>query len=258
MSHNPSRNFKGLWIPREIWLCKELSLLEKTLWAEIDSLDDPENGCTASNQYFMDFFNVKERVLQEALSHLKKLGFIRYESFDGRIRILRSHLSVVKEKFCTSEVQNSAPLTCGIPHPSPNARHIVYNKEDNKESLPLPPSKPERKKVESPSKEEEEEINRRFRERPKDCPPIKNRRAWELAVLKEIRNAMDSDKGLVKLAIKHKEEAMQWDMKKIGEIMVYACPDRVEFTSGSYCKQVKYRISDEEWNSEVLWKKEWP
>ena len=31
------REFKGVWIPKEVWLNNELSLVEKALLAEIDS-----------------------------------------------------------------------------------------------------------------------------------------------------------------------------------------------------------------------------
>ena len=36
----PTRDFKGIWIPKDIWLSKELSLMEKVLFVEIHSLDN--------------------------------------------------------------------------------------------------------------------------------------------------------------------------------------------------------------------------
>jgi len=51
----PPRDFKGIWIPKEVWLSEELSLMEKVLFVEIHSLDN-ERGCFASNKYFGDFF----------------------------------------------------------------------------------------------------------------------------------------------------------------------------------------------------------
>ena len=41
------RDFKGVWIPKEIWLSADLSLTEKALFVEIHSLDN-ERGCFAS------------------------------------------------------------------------------------------------------------------------------------------------------------------------------------------------------------------
>ena len=123
-----SRNFKGIWIPRHIWLNQELNLLEKVLWAEIDSLDHEERGCTASNEYFQKFFGTCERTVQNALAKLKSLKLIRVESFNGRKRSLRSVGEMQRKSFeqrCTSEVKDYAPLRCNILHP--------YNKGDNKD-----------------------------------------------------------------------------------------------------------------------------
>ena len=40
----PSRDFKGIWIPKEIWESENLSIMEKVLFVEIHSLDN-ERGC---------------------------------------------------------------------------------------------------------------------------------------------------------------------------------------------------------------------
>jgi hypothetical protein len=69
------RDFKGVWIPREIWLSKELSLMEKVLFVEIHSLDN-ERGCFASNRYFADFFSVGIRQIANYVASLKEKGFV--------------------------------------------------------------------------------------------------------------------------------------------------------------------------------------
>ena len=81
------RDFKGIWIPKEIWLDSRLNITEKALLAEIDSLDT-ENHCTAGNDYFSKFFGVSESTITRGISRLKELGFIESE-FDGRVRKLR-------------------------------------------------------------------------------------------------------------------------------------------------------------------------
>lgn len=78
------RDFKGIWIPKDIWLNKELSIVEKALLAEIDSL----KVCNAGNDYFADFFGVSVPTITRAVAHLKELGLIEF-SFDGRVRTLR-------------------------------------------------------------------------------------------------------------------------------------------------------------------------
>lgn len=123
-----NRDFKGIWIPREIWLSK-LSPIEKCLWAEIHSLFDRDRGgCYASNEYLCEFLGVQERRLQQMMANLKFQGWVVQVSFDGRTRILKA--VVPPEDFkpevdagqrcnklhprdaekCTSEGQENAPL----------------------------------------------------------------------------------------------------------------------------------------------------
>ena len=64
-----TRAFKGVWIPREIWTNNELSLQEKTLITEIDSLDN-DDGCFASNKYFANFMNLSERQVRRIIQSI--------------------------------------------------------------------------------------------------------------------------------------------------------------------------------------------
>jgi hypothetical protein len=84
------RDFKGVWIPKEIWLAQNLSLIEKCLLVEIDSLDNnPEKGCFASNAFLSKFIGVSEGRCANIISSLKKRGYIFQVFFDGRNRGLR-------------------------------------------------------------------------------------------------------------------------------------------------------------------------
>ena len=102
------RDFKGVWIPKEIWLSEELTMLEKCILTEIDSLDNGENGCTAGNEYIAKFCQCSETKVSNAVSKLIKLGYIYIKSFDGRIRVLQSRLtkSVRQDnKNCNADLQ---------------------------------------------------------------------------------------------------------------------------------------------------------
>ena len=83
------RDFKGVWIPKEIWLDDRLSALEKMIYAEIDSLDINNEGCFAKNEYLAQFCKCSESAITKAVSHMKKLGYITVDSFDGRGRKIR-------------------------------------------------------------------------------------------------------------------------------------------------------------------------
>jgi hypothetical protein len=88
------RDWKGLWIPKEVWL-SELGLLEKCLLVEIDSLSKNSSGCYASNEYFARFMGVSEDYIRKVLTSLRKLGLVRTKSFDGRYRYLTVDFSKI-------------------------------------------------------------------------------------------------------------------------------------------------------------------
>jgi len=136
------RDFKGIWIPREIWLHEELLPLEKLLWAEVDSLyDEEKGGCYASNEYLARFFKVSERYIREMLSHLKNLGLAKEVSFDGRERIIIAILPPQDFRRNLSD-RNSSSGGGGTTVPGaqePQFRegtpspYLYYNKGDNKD-----------------------------------------------------------------------------------------------------------------------------
>lgn len=84
------RDFKGVWIPKTVWLDDRLSMLDKGILTEIDSLDCGDDGCWASNAYIAQFCQCSESKVSKSISHLIQLGYVRVESFDGRTRKLQS------------------------------------------------------------------------------------------------------------------------------------------------------------------------
>ena len=92
-----NRDFKGVWVPKEIWLRDDLDAIEKVILAEIDSLDN-ENNCVAGNEYFARFCQCSESKVSKTIKKLKDLQLIEIVSFDGRHRKIR----VVKENIQSS------------------------------------------------------------------------------------------------------------------------------------------------------------
>lgn len=86
------RDFKGIWIPKVIWIDKKLTPLEKIILVEIDSLDIEEKGCFASNSYLAKFCQCTETKVSLTITKLINLGYIELFSFDGRARILKSRV----------------------------------------------------------------------------------------------------------------------------------------------------------------------
>ena len=101
------REFKGVWIPRQVWLDERLNMLEKGILTEIDSLDN-KNGCTASNEYLANFCQCSETKVSLAIKKLIELDYITQKSFNGRVRILKSRLSNFERqtyKKCKADLQ---------------------------------------------------------------------------------------------------------------------------------------------------------
>ena len=117
-----NRDFKGVWIPAEIFLDENLSPVEKILLAEIDSLDnDPEKGCFASNEYLGRFIQKSEGTTANIISSLRKRGYLSQCFFDGRNRGLRTcysrHISSEKMK---------AGFTKSLKQPSRNRESSLH------------------------------------------------------------------------------------------------------------------------------------
>ena len=94
-----NRDFRGIWIPRHIWLDKNLKPIEKILLAEIESLGGLHDGCFASNQYFADFLDLSKDRTSKLISGLKNKGYITVElsykegSYEVDKRIIKANPS---------------------------------------------------------------------------------------------------------------------------------------------------------------------
>mgnify|MGYP003148600101 CR=1 FL=1 len=113
-----TRQFLGIWIPREIYLNKDLNWTDKILVVEINSLDN-ERGCFASNEYFAEFLSVSTTTISTSISKLKSLGLIEQVSFDGRTRILKAAIKQIE----------NPPLN---KLKSRNKANLKHNKTNNK------------------------------------------------------------------------------------------------------------------------------
>lgn len=85
-----NRGFKGVWFPKELWLDRNISMIEKGLFIEIHSLSQLEKGCIKSNDAFAEFLGVTKRTVINALNKLKELGYVEQVGFDGRKRELKA------------------------------------------------------------------------------------------------------------------------------------------------------------------------
>lgn len=90
--NDQKREFKGIWIPSQIWLDERLNALDKIIFAEIDSYSNSDKGCFAGNDYLASFCQCSESKISKTISKLIELGYVERISFDGRQRVLQSCL----------------------------------------------------------------------------------------------------------------------------------------------------------------------
>lgn len=102
------RQFKGVWIPKDIWVNDNLNLQEKCFLTEINSLDDEEKGCFALNEHFAKFFNLSKNRCSEVIKSLQDKGYIDVNyKYEGRKIIERTIR--VKDKFFTPSEFRTPP-----------------------------------------------------------------------------------------------------------------------------------------------------
>lgn len=91
-----TRDFKGIWIPKEIWLNEEMTLMEKIFLVEIDSLDN-EDGCYASNKHFSEFFQISKGRCTQIIKALEAKKYIKIDYERSGKQVTRRIIKVVRK-----------------------------------------------------------------------------------------------------------------------------------------------------------------
>ena len=77
--------FKGVFIPKKVWLDERLSPTQKFLLCEIDAMSDgKDEPCYASNTHFSKHLQISTGTVKNILTKLIKLGYLKrkYEDND--------------------------------------------------------------------------------------------------------------------------------------------------------------------------------
>lgn len=145
------RDFKGVWIPKEIWLSTDLKVMEKLILVEIDSLDN-EDGCFASNEHFSKFFSLSKNRCSEIIKSLEKKGYIKIDyiyqegskaisrrvircvrNIDGGIRNIDNPIRKTEEGYSENREDNNTSFNNTFSNTS-NKKDIV----ERSSTTPLP------------------------------------------------------------------------------------------------------------------------
>lgn len=124
------RVVKGIWIPIEIWENPSLSLQERCLLAEIDSLDGDE-GCYASNERLAKFLQLSKDRVTRLVSSLKEKGFVSVNLIykPGTKEVLKRTIKVLQKPIGknTDTLSVKTPIGIGENALYPIGENAYYN-----------------------------------------------------------------------------------------------------------------------------------
>jgi len=118
---NPNRDFRGIWIPADLWLTKELTVGEKLMYVEIESLSRLGRGCFASNAHFADMFSISASRVSEIISSLASKGFVTVEQKREGVRTVQRIIKIIP-RYATSSENTKNPFGKGDEGSSENTQ----------------------------------------------------------------------------------------------------------------------------------------
>ena len=209
------RAFKGIWIPAEILLNENLSVMEKFLYAEIDSFCGRGRECYAANIHFAKIMQVSERRIQQLLVSLEEKGMIRRRVVykEGTKEVLRRYLKAIpptpfdttppEENFTTPGEENFVTPPEESFTPPPEENFTIDNiLREHIENTPIPPEGGEARSSDTGRTDE------RFEEFWK-AYPRKVGKGAALKAYKRIKPSADLSKAML-LAVEKQKRSDQW------------------------------------------------
>ena len=245
-------------IPAQVFEDKDLEDSEKMFYGLLSGLAFSNGFCFASDAYLAKRKGVDERTISRWLEKLEKKGYVRRDTkkngmfWDRKIFIMHSHVNSNKSYERAPKSPSNGRTCQDRTDPHVDIESEVPSACESMRENPPPPSSKKEPKPATP--EEEEEISKRLRERPKELPKIKCKKAWKRVVLEEIRSEGENIKENLEKIIERRTLAISKDMLKNSDgELICAYTDYVEFSYGSKVRSVRYDVSQEEWTKQTRW-----
>jgi hypothetical protein len=134
------REFLGVWIPKDIYLHKQLTPTEKLLLAEVTSF--AKNGvCFASNEHFSDFLGISKSQVSRLITKLNRNAFIKVELIykEGTKEVDKRLITPIRIDTHTPTHECADPLRTDAHTPTHECadplRMNAYYKEHSKSTL---------------------------------------------------------------------------------------------------------------------------
>lgn len=84
---NPRKEYTGVWIPKSVMECRELSPIDKIVYGEIACF----TKCYGSNKWLAERIGRSEVTASRSVNKLVRLGFVEHMGTAGNIRLLKAY-----------------------------------------------------------------------------------------------------------------------------------------------------------------------
>lgn len=94
------RDFKGVWIPKELLFEPGINKLQMAMITEISSLSVDDIGCFASNKHFAEFLNVSSPRASQLITDLESKKYVKTKKFsnpDNSKQIIRREIYLLRK-----------------------------------------------------------------------------------------------------------------------------------------------------------------
>jgi len=130
-----NREFKGVWIPKKLYLNKYLTWIDKLIILEVHSFSNNGLECFVSNEHLADFSQASLSSVEKSISKLVKQGIIvrTKKKVEGSYQ---RFLRLANSNFCEDAAVNSAREYPYILRPT-NINIQNQTKKTNSERTPI-------------------------------------------------------------------------------------------------------------------------
>lgn len=84
---DPKKEYTGVWIPKSVMECKDLSPIDKIVYGEIACF----TKCYGSNKWLAERIGRSEVTASRSVNKLVRLGFVDFLGMNGNIRYLKAY-----------------------------------------------------------------------------------------------------------------------------------------------------------------------
>lgn len=101
---NPIKEYTGVWIPKAVMECEQLTPIDKLVYGEIACFDE----CYASNEWLAKRIGRSVSTASRSVSKLMEIGFVEACGFNGRFRLIRVSKNCKPKQKCLGSLRKNS------------------------------------------------------------------------------------------------------------------------------------------------------